>query len=78
LQSFYHSESDRRTNPNPLPARYWTVVTQAVPTSPTVNTFVRALDSDRYQLIEKKDNKEVYRDKQTGEKWIVEVHRRKD
>jgi hypothetical protein len=43
-----------------------------------VNTFVRALDSDRYQLIEKKDNKEVYRDKQTGEKWVVEVHRRKD
>jgi len=61
-----------------VPARHWPVVTQAVPTWPTVNTFVRALDSDRYQLIEKKDNKEVYRDKQTGEKWVVEVHRRKD
>jgi hypothetical protein len=53
-----------------VPARHWTVLTQAVPTSPTVNTFVRALDSDRYQLIEKKDNKEVYRDRQTGEKWL--------
>jgi hypothetical protein len=59
-------------------ARHMTVITQVVPTSPTVNTFVRALDSDRYQLIEKKDNKEVYRDTQTGEKWVVEVHRRKD
>jgi len=55
-----------------------TVITEVVPTSPTVNTFVRALDSDRYQLIEKKDNKKVYRDTQTGEKWVVEVHRRKD
>jgi hypothetical protein len=61
-----------------VPARHWTVVTRAVPTSPTVNTFVRALDSDRYQLIEKKDHKEVYRDKQTGEKWVVEIHRQKD
>jgi hypothetical protein len=60
------------------PARHMTVITQVVPTSPIVNTFVRALDSDRYQLIEKKDNKEVYRDTQTGEKWVVEVHRRKD
>ena len=38
--------------------------------------IVRALDSDRYQLIEKRDNKVVYRDTQTGEKWIIEVHHR--
>src|SRR5271165_1996491 len=39
---------------------------------------VRSLDNDRYQLIEKKDNKEVYRDKETGTKWVVEVHRKGD
>ena len=58
-----------------VPARHTTIVT-ALPDPPTVNTFVRALDSDRYQLIQKKDNKEVYRDTQTGEKWIIEVHHR--
>ena len=58
-----------------VPASHTTIVT-AVPGPPTVNTFVRALDSDRYQLIQKRDNKEVYRDTQTGEKWIVEVHHR--
>jgi len=54
-----------------------TTVITAVPAPPTVNTVVRALDNDRYQLIEKKDNKEVYRDVQTGEKWILEIHHRK-
>ncbi|HET9378516.1 MAG TPA: hypothetical protein VFO40_26340 [Chthoniobacterales bacterium] len=34
-----------------VPARHWTVVTQAAPTSATVNTFIRALASDRYELI---------------------------
>jgi hypothetical protein len=53
-----------------------TVITE-VPAPPTVNTVVRALDNDRYQLIEKKDNKEVYRDVQTGEKWILEIHHRR-
>ena len=48
------------------------------PSTPGVNTFVRSLDNDRYQLIEKKDNKEVYRDKETGTKWVVEVHRKGD
>jgi hypothetical protein len=42
---------------------------------PTVETFVRNLDSGRYQLVEKKHNKEVYLDKETGERWRVEVHR---
>jgi hypothetical protein len=57
------------------------IVTETVteePLAPDVNTFVRSLDNDRYQLIEKKDNKEVYRDKETGTKWVVEVHRKGD
>ena len=53
-----------------------TIVITEVPAPPTVNTFVKALDNDRYQLVEKKDNKEVYRDTQTGEKWILEIHHR--
>jgi hypothetical protein len=56
-----------------VPAPRATVITE-VPAPPTVNTVVRALDSSRYQLIEKKDNKEIYRDTQTGEKWILEIH----
>jgi len=59
-----------------VPTGRTTVITE-VPAPPTVNTVVRALDNDRYQLIEKKDNKEVYRDVQTGEKWILEIHHRK-
>src|SRR5215471_9093629 len=58
-----------------VPAPRATVITE-VPAPPTVNTVVRALDSSRYQLIEKKDNKEVYRDTQTGEKWILEIEHR--
>src|SRR5215469_355611 len=42
-------------------------------TEPTADTFIRSLDSERYQLIEKKRNKEVYRDRQTGRKWVVRV-----
>jgi len=56
-----------------VPASRTTVIT-VIPAPPTVNTVVRALDNDRYQLIQKKDNKEVYRDTQTGEKWILEIH----
>jgi hypothetical protein len=56
-----------------VPASHRTIITQ-VPAPPTVNSFVRALDNDRYQLIQKRDNKEVYRDTQTGEKWILEIH----
>jgi hypothetical protein len=59
-----------------VPANHRTVITEVPAAPPTVNTFVRALDNDRYQLIQKRDNKEVYRDTQTGEKWIVEVHHR--
>jgi hypothetical protein len=40
---------------------------------PTVDTFVRSLDTARFQLIEKKDNKEVYIDRRTGKKWNVKV-----
>ncbi|HZC59875.1 MAG TPA: hypothetical protein VE154_07760 [Chthoniobacterales bacterium] len=56
------------------------VVTQTVTetTAPTVDTFVRSLDNEKYQLIEKKGNKEVYRDRTTGEKWVVKVDREED
>jgi hypothetical protein len=40
---------------------------------PTVDTFVRSLDTARFQLIEKKDNKEVYLDRRTGKRWKVKV-----
>jgi hypothetical protein len=40
---------------------------------PTVDTFVRSLDTSRFQLIEKKENKEVYLDRRTGKKWKVKV-----
>ena len=51
------------------------VVTRTVTIEqPTVDTFVRDLDQpDRFQLIEKKGIKEVYLDKQTGQRWRVEV-----
>ena len=42
------------------------------------NTFIRSLDDARYQLIEKKGNKEVYRDRNTGVKWVVKVERDDD
>jgi hypothetical protein len=42
---------------------------------PTVNTFIRSLDQDRFQLLEKKGIKEVYLDKLTGERWRVEVRK---
>jgi hypothetical protein len=48
------------------------------PSTPGVNTFVRSLDNARYQLIEKKGDKEVYRNRATGRKWAVEVHRKGD
>ena len=48
------------------------------PSTPGVNTFVRSLDNARYQLIEKKGDKEVYRDRETGTKWVVEVHQKGD
>jgi hypothetical protein len=52
-------------------------VTQTV-AAPTVDTFVRSLNDPRYQLIEKKGNKEVYRDKTTGTRWVVKVEREED
>ena len=52
------------------------VVTKTVTIEePTVNTFVRSLDQDRFQLLEKKGIKEVYLDKVTGERWRVEVRK---
>jgi hypothetical protein len=57
------------------------IVTETVteePSTPGVNTFVRSLDNARYQLIEKKGDKEVYRDRETGTKWVVEVHQKGD
>lgn len=52
------------------------VITRTVTVEePTVNTFVRSLDQDRFQLIEKKGIKEVYLDKLTGERWRVEVRK---
>ena len=41
----------------------------------TVETFVHNLDSGRYQLVKKKHNQEFYVDRQTGERWRVEIHR---
>ena len=52
-------------------------VTQTV-AAPTVDTFVRSLNDPRYQLIEKKGSKEVYRDKTTGTRWVVKVEREED
>jgi hypothetical protein len=52
-------------------------VTQTV-AAPSVDTFVRTLNDPRYQLIEKKENKEVYRDRTTGTRWIVKVEREED
>ncbi len=57
------------------------VVTETVteePSTPGVNTFVRSLDNARYQLIEKKGDKEVYRDTETGTKWVGEIRRKGD
>ena len=55
-------------------------VTQTVTetAAPTVDTFIRSLDDARYQLIEKKGNKEVYRDRSTGARWVVKVERDDD
>src|SRR5258708_21668237 len=47
------------------------ILTQTVTEEPSthgVSTFVRSLDNARYQLIEKKDDKEVYRDRETATK----------
>ena len=52
------------------------VVTES--SAPTVDTFVRSLDASRYQLIEKKGNKEVYLDRVTGARWQVKVERLED
>jgi hypothetical protein len=41
---------------------------------PTVETFVHNLDSGRYQLVKMKGNKEWFVDKETGDRWRVEVH----
>ena len=51
------------------------VQTVTEPEAPTVETFVRSLDSSRYRLIEKKGEKEVYLDTMTGKKWRVKVER---
>jgi CHASE2 domain-containing sensor protein len=57
-----------------VPARG--VVTRTVTIEePTVETFIRSLDQDRFQLLEKKGIKEVYLDKLTGERWRVEVRK---
>jgi hypothetical protein len=66
------------TTPVQTTQPFVTETVTAEPSTPGVNTFVRSLDNDRYQLIEKKGDKEVYRDTETGTKWVVEVHRRGD
>jgi hypothetical protein len=50
-------------------------VVQTTGDAPTVETFVHNLDSGRYQLVKKKHNQEFYVDRQTGERWRVEIHR---
>jgi hypothetical protein len=57
------------------------ILTQTVteePSTPGVSTFVRSLDDARFQLIEKKGNKEIYRDREAGTKWVVKVERKGD
>jgi hypothetical protein len=49
------------------------VQTVTEPAAPTVDTFIHSLDSSRYRLIEKKEEKEVYLDTLTGKKWRVTV-----
>jgi hypothetical protein len=49
------------------------VQTVTEPVAPTVETFIHSLDSSRYRLIEKKEEKEVYLDTLTGKKWRVKV-----
>jgi hypothetical protein len=44
--------------------------------APTLDTFVHNLDSSRYQLIEKKEEKEVYLDKLTGTKWVLKIEKK--
>jgi hypothetical protein len=44
--------------------------------APTLDTFVHNLDNSRYQLIEKKEEKEVYLDKLTGTKWVVKIEKK--
>lgn len=51
------------------------VQTVTEPETPTVETFIHSLDSSRYRLIEKKEEKEVYLDTLTGKKWRVKVER---
>ena len=43
--------------------------------APTLDTFVHNLDSSRYQLLQKKEDEEIYLDKLTGTKWKVKVER---
>jgi hypothetical protein len=56
----------------PMPTQTVVETSQA----PTLDTFVHNLDSTRYQLLEKKENQEVYLDKQTGSKWVVSVEKK--
>lgn len=42
----------------------------------TLDTFVHNLDSSRYQLLEKKEEKEVYLDKMTGTKWVLKIEKK--
>jgi hypothetical protein len=49
-------------------------ITETTAGEPTVETFVHNLDSGRYQLVKKTHNQEFYVDKQTGERWRVEIH----
>jgi hypothetical protein len=44
--------------------------------APSLDTFVHNLDSSRYQLIEKKEEKEVYLDKLTGTKWVLKIEKK--
>jgi hypothetical protein len=44
--------------------------------APDLDTFVHNLDSSRYQLIEKKEEREVYLDKLTGTKWVLKIEKK--
>src|SRR5260221_6648857 len=42
---------------------------------PTGDTFLRSLDTGRFQLIEEKETNDVYLADRTGKKWKVKVER---
>ena len=73
-QVVYVDQAGRVVHPQTVAGTASQVVqTVTQPETPSVETFVHSLDSSRYRLIEKKEDKEVYLDTLTGKKWRVTV-----